>query len=942
MKLFAARPKNHHGSTTSGRDGVTRSAPPISHRTVKGRMLFVAVGLGAALAVATGRAVVLQTVEAPQLQREAAKNYLRTETLDDWRGDIVDRNGRLLGVSVHRWAITVDPQSVADPRRTAKVLAPVTGLSESEVLRRIDPMAIDVDEDQPLNPASALARELTAPLVRAMSGAWEMPRSHFDRRLEILERFFQLEQLRSPAIFGVVDELAAAAENTARALATDVEKLRFFPTRGRRFAYVAHDLDDQAVKLLAEARDAETRRCREARELGESCGNALSAVFARPESRRYYPKRELGSQLLGLVGRDSKGLSGVEAAMDAFLSGGMEKALAIKDTSGHRIFLDGLPPDATLVGNTVELTIDQQIQAWAEQELGRACLAAGARAGYAIAIRPKTGEVLAAANFPNYNPNTYQQWFKEQQPIKEERAALAERRKNLEWAAGFGFSKKAFGAQAEATRREIGQGLEQEIDAFVEYQHAYPNASRNMAFLDVYEPGSIMKVFTAAAALEEKVIDLETVYPLENGDWEIEDLEGNVIHDIAKLSEGNLELILKKSSNIGASKIAFDLGAPKLEEYLRKFGFGAPTHSGFPGEPKGILRPADQWVPVELANISFGQGMAASGIQLAMALGALANDGRLMQPLLVKRVLDGAGRVVQSWEPKEVRQVVSPETAHTLLDLMQAVVEPDGTGKRAYIPEWPVAGKTGTGQKPHLRRRGYSEEMWVNTFFGVAPANDPEVAIVILIDEPKGKKHGGGLIAAPAFKKIMEKTLAYLGVPSPYVTGKRMAWLEPEVLAERRAEEKVQAEDDALDRVRALTPKIATAEGMVTVPDFRGLTMAEVKRLAGEIGLAVRFEGTGIATAQSVLPSETVSATEGVLVTFRSHIPDAVTRSGDAAPVLPGGPELGLDDGRSPTLGHDERQGPTLGHDERRAPMLDDEVSDGPLAPFQRAQGGDQ
>lgn len=940
MKWRFRQGGNHHGAARVNIQ--PRATPPISVRTVRGRMLFVAVGLGLALLVATGRAFVLQTVEAPALKREAAKNYVVSDTLDDWRGDIVDRNGRLLGVSVHRWAITVDPKEVADPRRTAMVLAPVTGLSEAEVLRRIDPSAADPDDDRPQNPASALARSLTAPMVRAMAGAWDLPRSYFDRRLDVLERFFQLEQLRSEAVFGIVDKLAGAAENTARALTTDVEKLRFFPTRGKRFAYVAHDLDDTAVTRLAEARDAEKRRCREAREVGEECKNALTAVWAKPESRRYYPKRELASQVLGLVGRDDKGLSGVEAAMNAFLSGGMEKVTAIKDTSGHRIYLDGLPADAALVGNTVELTIDQQIQAWAEQELGRACLAAGARAGYVVAIRPKTGEVLATANFPNYNPNTYQEWFKEQQPIKEERAALAERRRNLEWAASFGFAGKAYGDQTDEARREIGTGLEQEIDAFVEYQHAYPNASRNMAFLDVYEPGSIMKVFTAAAALEEKVIDLDTVFDLEGGDWELDDVEGNVIHDISKLSEGNIGTILKKSSNIGASKIAFLLGAPKLEEYLRKFGFGAPTHSGFPGEPKGILRPADQWVPVELANVSFGQGMAASGIQLAMALGALANDGRLMQPLLVKRVLDGHGKVLEEWQPKEVRQVVTPETAHTVLDLMQGVVEPDGTGRRAYIPEWPVAGKTGTGQKPHLRRRGYSEDMWVNTFFGVAPANDPEVAMVILIDEPKGKKHGGGLIAAPAFRAIMEKTLAYLGVPSPYVTGKRMAWLDPQVLAERRAEEKLAVDADPME---ALAPKVAAAEGRVTVPDFRGLTMAEAKRVAASCGLVVRFEGSGIATAQSVLPSETVEATEGVTVTFRSHLPDARTRSGSERPVMPGVPTIGMPemDRRIPMLDEEELasqpaldpHSAPIGPGGPVAPMS-------PLAPFQRAQGGGQ
>lgn len=866
-----------------------RPLPPVASTTIRSRMVVIGVGLFIALVVATGRAVMLQTAEAPVMRKEAAKNYMRTETLDDWRGDIVDRNGRLMAVSVHRWALTVDPKKVADPTITARLLAEVTGLTEGEVLQKIDPLSIDLDEDAQVNPASALARELTSPMVRAMAGSWGMDRGYFDRRLDIVERFFQLEQLRTPAIFGLVDKLAQMGDDMARALKADVDKLRFVPTRGRRFAYIAHGLDDSAVKRLAEVRDAEARRCREAREVGEPCKNALAAVFSRPESRRYYPKRELASQLVGLVGRDDKGLSGMEAAMNAFLTGGLHRVSAIKDVRGHRSFLDGLPAEATMVGNTVELAIDQQIQSWAELELGRACLASGARAGYAVVTRPRTGEVLAVANFPNYNPNTFQDWFRDQQPLKNERASLAQRRSDLAWAAGFKLSQRAFGDRAEDVRREVAMGLDQEIDAFVEYNHTHPNASRNMAFLDVYEPGSIMKVFTAAAAIEEKVVDLDTVFDLENGDWKLDDPEGNVIHDIARLDEGNIGLILKKSSNIGASKLAFLLGAHKLEDYMRRFGFGAPTRSGFPGEPKGLLRSADSWVPVELANVSFGQGMAVTGIQLAMALGAIANEGRLMQPILVKRVLDGQGRVVKNWDPVEVRQAISAETARTTLDLMAGVIEPDGTGRRAYIPEWPVAGKTGTGQKPHLRRRGYSEDMWVNTFFGVAPVDNPELAIVILIDEPKGKRHGGGLIAAPAFRRIMERSLSYLGVPSPYATSRRYAWLAPDMLSERR---ELEASPPMTDPLEALSPLVAASDGLVPVPDFRGLTMGAAARLAARAGVVARFEGQGLATSQSVQPDELVSATEGVVVSFSSRLPQARTRSGDETPTMPGGPTL--------------------------------------------------
>ncbi|MCC6620683.1 MAG: transpeptidase family protein [Deltaproteobacteria bacterium] len=919
------------------RDEAPAVLPPVRIDTIRRRMIIIAVGLAVGLTLATGRAVVLQTVDAAALQREASKNYVRNETLDGWRGDITDRNGKLLAVTVHRWAITVDPQEVKEPARTAEILAPIVGMPALDVAQRCDPSWTGGGEDGAaiVNPAGALARTLSAPMARTLSRLFEVPRDFYDRRLDIMEKFFQLEQLQSPAVFPIVETLADGAEQTATAIAADVHKLRFFPTHGRRFAYIARDLDDAAVQRLGEARDAEARRCKAAQEAGEPCWNALASVWSRPEPRRYYPKRELGSQVLGLVGRDNAGLSGMERALDAFLAGGLHRVRTLKDQSGRRIFVDGLPADIPLEAAAVELTIDQQIQAITERELARACLASGARAGYAIVTRPRTGEVLAAANFPTYNPNTAQDWFQQQAPLKNEKAALAERRKNLAWAAGWPGTRTAYGDLAETTHQELVAGLDQEIDAYVEYAHAYPNSSRSSAFLDVYEPGSIMKVFTVAAALDAGVIDLDTVFDLEGGRWAIGDAEDNTIHDITKLVEGNAALILKKSSNIGAAKIAFLLGATQLEKYLRDFGFGATTRSGFPGEARGLLRPSEQWVPVELANVSFGQGMAVSGIQLAMALGALANEGRLMEPRLVARILDGNDNVLETFEPAEVRRVVDPRTARTVLDLMQGVIEPDGTGRRAYIPEWPVAGKTGTGQKPHLRRRGYSEEMWVNTFFGVAPANDPELAIVILIDEPKGERHGGGLIAAPAFRRIMEQSLAYLGTSSPLSLARRQVWLEPEVLATRRAEPSTRQVHDPIEAL--LPPIAASPDGQVPAPDLRGLTIGEVRRLAAKMGLSVSYLGTGIATHQSVAPNDLVRPDIGLVVTFTSRLPDAATRSGSEAPPRAGevAPEAVLP-GAEPGVPPLQGARPDADNAEDGAPRDGDEG----VGPLQRGQGG--
>lgn len=852
--------------------GKPAAVEPVQVTTIHKRMLLVGVLLGVGLTLATARAVVLQTVEAPQLQREAARNYVRTETLDDWRGDIVDRAGALLAVTVHRWAVTVDPTRIAHPAETAAALAPIVGMPAAEVLERIDPAtARPVEEDAARNPATRHARALTTPMTRLLSRVFGAPRERLDRRLDLLEKFFQLEQLQHPAIFGVVDMIADAAEHTAAAINAEVDSLRFFPTRGRRFAYIANDLDDGTIRRLNDARDEAARRCRDLREQGQSCVNPLAQVFTRPEPRRYYPKRELAAQLLGLVGRESTGLSGVERGMDAILKGGQHQVATIRDQRGRRVFLDGIPEDAPLAGPSVVLSIDQQIQAVAERELAKACLASGARAGYAVVMQVATGEVLAVANFPTYNPNTFQQWFRDRQPLKDERAALAQRREDLAFAREWALNNRAHPGTAVALAREELAALEQDVDAYIEYQHLFPNSARNVAFLDVYEPGSIMKVFTAAAALEEELVTLTEPFDLEGGDWELHDADENVIHDVSRHREGDLALIMKRSSNIGAAKIGFRLGADILARYLRDFGFGAQTGSGVPGEARGILRPAAQWVPVELANVSFGQGMAATGIQLVTALAALGNEGRLMRPIVVKRIVSPTGEVVREFEPEVVRQVVSPRTARTVLDLMQGVVEPDGTGRRAYIPEYPVAGKTGTGQKPHLRKRGYSEEMWVNTFFGLAPAHAPELAVVVLVDEPTGKRHGGGLVAAPTYRRITQFALTHLGVQSPYATAQRQAWLDPDTLRARR-----EAEPEDRDALAALGPPVDREAGdSVPVPDFRGMTMDQAFVAAAEVGLDLRVLGTGVAFAQDRPAHARVDAGEPVTVTFQPRAPDA-------------------------------------------------------------------
>jgi cell division protein FtsI (penicillin-binding protein 3) len=415
----------------------------------------------------------------------------------------------------------------------------------------------------------------------------------------------------------------------------------------------------------------------------------------------------------------------------------------------------------------------------------------------------------------------------------------------------------------------------------MEHAHAYPSAARHTAFQDMYEPGSIMKVFTLAAWFQSGVRPRDYKYSLMNNLWELKDSEENTISDDHRhyINESDAQYAIQTSSNIVFGQMGMDIeknrkatGEPGLENYLRDFGFGSVTSSGFPGEATGLLKKADEWGTVETANIAFGQGISATGIQLVTALAALGNDGKRMKPLLVRRVLDSYGNELRRWEPEVVEQVVDPEVARTTVDLMRAVVLPGGTGTRAEIPEYPVAGKTGTGQKAHLRpSRGYAENMWVGTFFGLAPIDDPKLAAIVLIDEPQGKRYGG-VIAAPAFREIMRGSLALMGAPSPFDVHRRIAWVDPDELSRRRT----QNSEKTKDLREAAPPVDPNFAGKVPVPDFGGMTMDQARRTASNVGLRVRLAGSGTAMAQDIEPQTRAEAWTTVNIHFEPRTPGVV------------------------------------------------------------------
>ncbi|HZV95302.1 MAG TPA: penicillin-binding protein [Candidatus Nitrosocosmicus sp.] len=416
------------------------------------------------------------------------------------------------------------------------------------------------------------------------------------------------------------------------------------------------------------------------------------------ESLRLYPNRELAAHVVGFEGGEGKGLGGIEQAWDAHLAGQEGRALVERDALGREVTGAPVVLKAALPGQGVMLTLDATLQYIAEKEIDAVWRRTRSRAAMAVALDPRTGEVLAIAIRPTFNPN-------------------------------------AFSAASDDERR-------------------------NRAVTDPFEPGSTFKVILAAAALEEGVVRPGDRIYGENGAITI---ASATIHDWKKYGWLTFSEVLQNSSNVGSIKVGLSLGKERYYKYISGFGFGTSTGLGLPGESRGQLRAPDRWSGLSLATMSIGQEISVTALQIVSAFGAVANGGRLMQPQIVRAVLDGQGREIRGFEPKVVRQVISPETARTLTGIMTRVVS-DGTGHNAAIAGFEVAGKTGTAQKLDPATRRYSRAPGVLSFVGFAPADDPRIALIVMLDEPKNEQWGSEA-AAPIFASIGREALRYLHAP---------------------------------------------------------------------------------------------------------------------------------------------------------------------------------
>lgn len=437
--------------------------------------------------------------------------------------------------------------------------------------------------------------------------------------------------------------------------------------------------------------------------------SGLEGIRLISQQKRYYPANEMASHTLGYTNKEGKAVTGLELQYDKILRGTPGSISYEKDLRGNEL------PNAKVIykpaedGKTLQLTIDVNIQHFVEGALRKTYDQYKPKAAIAVAVDPMTLEVLGMANFPDFNPNRY-------------------------W----------------------------EIDSTEDFV--------NHSVVSQYEPGSTFKIVTLAGAVQEGLFHPDDTY--QSGRIKV---PGAVIHDHNFVGWGKITYLegLKRSSNVAFVKLGYEgLGEQKLRNYIMDFGFGSDTGIDLPGEVPGII---DFKWPSEVATATFGQGkVAVTAIQQLDAVAAIANGGKLMWPHLVKGILNPATNTpIQEIAPKVVRQVITPEAAHKVGSYLEQVVSDlaIGTGRRAYIDGYSVAGKTGTSQK--VVEGAYSNQRYIVSFIGYAPVENPRIAVVVIVDDPDlgGDYRGGGEVAAPVFREIVLNTLRYLGVPSRNQTG---------------------------------------------------------------------------------------------------------------------------------------------------------------------------
>jgi cell division protein FtsI (penicillin-binding protein 3) len=540
----------------------------------------------------------------------------------------------------------------------------------------------------------------------------------------------------------------------------------------------------------------------------------LRGVYFQKEMKRFYPKGDLAAHVLGHVGIDEDGLAGLEYGLNDQIQGKPGKVLLVTDARRQSFRSSEYPGQP---GKDVVLTVDSTIQYIAEKALAGAVGQWKATGGSVVVLASKTGDILAMANQPTFNPN--------------------------------------------------------------QVARSRPESRINRAIHWIYEPGSTLKVVTVSAALEENLTRLDEVIYCQKGSIV---LAGHRINDHKPFGDLTVRQVVANSSNVGAIKLGLRLGEERLYRYVRNFGFGAPTGVGLPGEERGLLKPPTRWSGITIGEMAIGHEIGVTALQMAAAYSAIANGGVLFQPRIVRGIGQGDRREISP--PPIGRRVLSERTASEMRRIFTSVIE-EGSGRRARLAGYSAAGKTGTAQK--VGDSGtYSTSHFMSSFVGFAPAQEPAVTILVVIDTPVGA-HRGSEVAAPVFRAIAEQTLGYLNVPQDNPS----RWLQVASSAPAGSPQNVEGGWAGIPPLASERPGVATsslrevsfsrpspkdyAETVVledgpgvAVPNFSGLSLREAVELCQRLGLEISVQGSGLAVEQSPSAGKRLSPGSRVWVRF--------------------------------------------------------------------------
>jgi cell division protein FtsI (penicillin-binding protein 3) len=593
------------------------------------------------------------------------------------------------------------------------------------------------------------------------------------------------------AVPAEISDTDLAARRLASVLSLSPDEIATRLSSSRSFVWIARKLPPAAVARI--------------RQLN------LRGIYFQKENQRFYPKRDLAAAVLGYVDIDEKGLGGIEYQLDSSIRSKAARMLILTDAHNRWYESADKTPEA---GSSVVLTIDENIQFIAEKELATAIEETHARAGTVLVQDPSSGEILAMASWPKFNPNA------------------------------------AAGSPVEARM--------------------------NRAVGALYEPGSVFKIVTLSAAIDQGITSPDEVVDCQMGAIYI---AGHRIRDHKAYGLLTVSQILAHSSDVGAIKIGLRLGAPKFYEYIRAYGFGELTGIDLPGENRGLLRHVENWTPVSVGSISMGQEVGVTPLQMINAVSAIANGGLLYRPHIVLALRRGSQMDQESQPPP--RRVVRETTAAAMRAMLEGVVL-NGTGTKAQLDGYTSAGKTGTAQKIDPATGRYSATQLIASFVGFAPINNPAVTILVQLDSPVGL-HEGGSVAAPVFKRIAEQVLPYLNVPHDIPVAPAtlraarrsqaneiadVSDFDPAQVSSAAFVDSAQAEPvSALLPVSTSAPTLEFAEGEgISVPDLTGKTVREVTEICVQLGVNPVLVGAG--TVQEQSPPRGAMVRRGASVIF--------------------------------------------------------------------------